>query len=148
MRCLPRVVASACLMLCCLAGTVLASEPATRHEALYSVAVLPFAASGEELIDLGAEVPLLLSAHLSRHPELLLVERGEVGKALSEVEFGLSGTVDPSRAARVGYLTGAQILVTGRIVPVRDELIVVAQIYDHAARLRSYEIAKEALSGL
>ncbi len=29
-----------------------------------------------------------------------------------------------------------------------DELIVVAQIYDHQARIRSYEIAKEACSGL
>lgn len=128
MRGLHRIVASACLILYCLAGAVLASEPTGRREAPYSVAVLPFAASGQELSDLGAEVPVLLNAYLSGQPALLLVERGEVDKAWSEVELGLSGTVDPSRAARVGHLTGAQILVTGRIFPVRDELIVIAKI--------------------
>ncbi len=130
MRGFHRIVASACLMLSCLAFAVLAEEPAGRREAPYSVAVLPFAASGKELSDLGVEVPALLNAQLSHHPALLLVERGEVDKALSEMELGLSGTVDSSRAARVGYLIGAQILVTGRIVPVRDELIVIAKIIE------------------
>lgn len=57
-----------------------------------------------------------------------MVERAEIDKALSEVEMGLSGTVDPNSAAKIGHITGAQILVMGRIFPVRKELVIVAKI--------------------
>ena len=57
-----------------------------------------------------------------------MVERAEVDKALSELELGISGTVDPNKAAQIGYITGAQILVTGRAFAVQKELVTVAKI--------------------
>ena len=44
---------------------------------------------------------------------MILVERAELEKVLGEAELGLSGTVSPETAARIGHLTGAKVLVTG-----------------------------------
>jgi hypothetical protein len=93
-----------------------------------SVAVLPFAASTKELQDMAEEVPGLLTAYLSAEPSLILVERAELDKALSEIELGLSGTVDPATAAKIGYLAGAQVLVTGRAFPMQREIVIVVKI--------------------
>lgn len=94
----------------------------------YTVAILPFATKSKEIEDMSLDVPALMNVFLSATPELMLVERGEVDKALSEVELGMSGTVDPNTAAKVGHLTGAQILVTGRVFTVRKDLIMIAKI--------------------
>lgn len=101
---------------------------AVRAAQPLSLAVLPFAASTEELQDMAEEVPGLLTAYLSAEPSLMLVERADLDKALSEVELGMSGTVDPATAAKIGYLTGAQVLITGRAFPVRREIVIVAKI--------------------
>ena len=94
----------------------------------YSVAVLPFDVSGKEIEGMGEDLQTLLTAHLSSEPQLLLVERAEVDKALSEAELGMSGIVDPATAAQVGRITGAQILLTGRVFPVRKELAIVSKL--------------------
>ena len=47
---------------------------------------------------------------------------------LGEQELGLSGTVSPDTAAKVGHLTGAKVLVTGRVFKADKELILVAKI--------------------
>ena len=44
-----------------------------------------------------------------------MVERAELEKILGEQELGLSGTVSADTAAKVGNLTGAKVLVTGRV---------------------------------
>ena len=43
-------------------------------------------------------------------------------KVLGEQELGLSGTVSPDTAAKVGHLTGAKVLVTGRVFKADKEL--------------------------
>lgn len=80
-----------------------------------TVAVFNFQTSGEKLASKGAEAALLLGTQLSAAPNLILVERQELEKALGEQELGLSGTVSPETAAKVGTLTGAKVLVTGRV---------------------------------
>ena len=112
------------------------SEPATATATAtkstlvlaYTVAILPFAASGKDLADIAKELPELLTAYLSAEPTVMLVERAELDKALSEIELGQSGTVDPATAAKIGHLTGAQILITGRAFPVGREIVLVAKI--------------------
>ena len=94
----------------------------------YTIAVLPFTASGEELQELGPQVSALLYAHLSSHSGLTLVERSELDKVLGEMELGISGTVSPETAAKIGHLTGAKILITGRVFAVQNELTLVAKI--------------------
>jgi len=94
----------------------------------YATAVLPFQASGPELKDVGAEVTTLMTTYLSTEPGLVMVQRAELDKVFAEKELGLSGTVSPETAARIGNLTGAKVLVTGRVFSVRNELVLVAQV--------------------
>jgi hypothetical protein len=94
----------------------------------FSVAVLPFAADEKQYGELGRDLQSLITAHLSSDPKIILVERAELDAALSETELGISGTVDPETAAKIGYITGAQILVTGRSFGVQKELVTVAKI--------------------
>jgi len=49
-------------------------------------------------------------------------------KALGEQELGLSGTVSTETAAKVGHLTGAKVLITGKVFKVDRELTIVAKI--------------------
>ncbi|HEY7870048.1 MAG TPA: CsgG/HfaB family protein, partial [Methylomirabilota bacterium] len=61
-------------------------------------------------------------------PGLVMVQRAELDKVFAEKELGLSGTVSPETAARIGHLTGAKVIVTGRVFAVRNELVLVAQV--------------------
>jgi hypothetical protein len=93
-----------------------------------TVAVLDFQTSGEKLDKKGSEVALLLGTHLSTAPNVLLVERQEIEKILSEQEIGLGGAVTPESAAKVGALTGAKVLITGRLFESGNQLYLVAKI--------------------
>ncbi|MEY2409610.1 MAG: hypothetical protein QOF48_2280 [Verrucomicrobiota bacterium] len=93
-----------------------------------TVAVLDFESREESVRDLGPKFSALLNAQLSADPGLILVERAELDKALGEQELGLSGTVSADTAAKVGHLTGAKILITGKIFKADRDLMVVAKV--------------------
>ena len=93
-----------------------------------TVAVFDFESKDEAVRDLGPKVAALVNASLSAQPQLITVERAELEKALGEQELGLSGTVSPESAAKVGNLTGAKVLVTGRVFQVENKLVLVAKI--------------------
>ncbi len=114
------------LLIVFLLGLVPAISPA-QDKAPLTVAVLDFQA-GDKLDRKGAEVAVLLSARLSASPDILLVERQEIDKALSEQEIGLAGTVTPDTAAKVGQLVGARVIVTGRVFDAGDKVFLVAKI--------------------
>ncbi len=81
-----------------------------------SAAVFNFQTTGDSLTGKGAEAAVLLDAQLSSVlPEVILVERQELDKIFGEQEMGISGTVSPETAAKVGALTGAKVLITGRL---------------------------------
>ena len=85
-----------------------------------SVAVLDFQTSGEKLDKKGSEVALLLGTHLSTAPNVLLVERQEIEKILSEQEIGLGGAVTPESAAKVRGRTNswaARVITTCTRMP-------------------------------
>ena len=94
----------------------------------FAVAVLQFAGDSEPMREIGGEMAALVAASLATNPRLILVERTELDAALAELELGLSGTVSPTTAARLGFLTGAKILVSGRILAQRNELTLLAKI--------------------
>lgn len=111
------------LFLTLTGGTLLAQDPMPL-----TAAVLDFQTSGEKLDKKGTQVAILLNARLSASPDLILVERQELEKILGEQELGLSGTVTPDTAAKVGTLTGAKVLITGRFFEAGDKLFLVAKI--------------------
>lgn len=100
----------------------------SRAEEVLSVAVFDFESKDEAVKDLGPKVAALINADLSADPRIITVERAELEKALGEQELGLSGTVQPETAAKVGHLTGAKVLVTGRVFKVDQETIMVSKI--------------------
>jgi len=93
-----------------------------------TTAVLDFQTSEQSFKDKGAEVSTLLNADLSAAPELYLVERQELAKLLGEQELGLSGLVSSETAAKVGTLTGAKVLITGRLFDAGGKYYLVAKI--------------------
>jgi hypothetical protein len=95
---------------------------------ILTVAVFDFESKDEAVRDLGQKVATLVNANLSAEPQLITVERAELEKVLGEQELGLSGTVSTESAARVGKLTGAKVLVTGRVFQVENNLVLVAKI--------------------
>jgi hypothetical protein len=93
-----------------------------------ATAVLDFQSSDESMSKQGAEIATLLEADLSTSENALMVEREEIDKILSEQELGASGLVSADTAAKIGVLTGAQVLVTGRLFAVGNQYMVVAKI--------------------
>src|SRR6185437_3698658 len=97
-------------------------------ENVLTVAVFDFESRDEAVRDLGPKVATLVNAYLSAEPEIITVERADLEKVLGEHELGLSGTVSPDSAAKVGQLTGAKVLVTGRVFKAEGDLVIVAKI--------------------
>jgi hypothetical protein len=93
-----------------------------------SVAIFDFQSTDESIKELGPKISTLLNAHLSTKENLILVERAELDKALGEQELGLSGTVSTDTAAKVGHLIGAKVLVTGKVLKIDKDLMLVAKV--------------------
>ena len=115
-------------LLLAMGSLVLTARSAPASEQPLTVAVFDFESKDEAVRDLGPKVATLLNANLSAEPQIITVERAELEKVLGEQELGLSGTVSPDTAAKVGHLTGAKVLVTGRVFKADKELILVAKI--------------------
>src|SRR6266699_858008 len=109
-----------------LLATGLAARAATQE--ILTVAVFDFESKDESVRDLGPKVAALINANLSDEPQIITVERAELEKVLGEQELSLSGTVSPDTAAKVGQLTGAKVLVTGRVFKVDKETIIIAKV--------------------
>jgi len=97
-------------------------------EVVYPVALLGFEERGAGVKDLGPKVADLLFAKLSAKPDLYLVERAELKKALDEQALNLSGAVKADEATKVGQLTGAKLLVTGSILMADKKLYLIAKV--------------------
>jgi Curli production assembly/transport component CsgG len=111
-----------------LALLPLFARPALADQNILTVAVFNFESKDEAVHDLGPKVSDLINANLSAQPDIITLERAELEKALGEQELGLSGTVNPDTAAKVGNLTGAKVLVTGRVFEADNQLFIVAKI--------------------
>src|ERR1043166_6093976 len=101
---------------------------AHAEDKILTVAVFDFESTDKAVSDLGPKVATLLNANLSADPRIITVERAELEKALGEQEMGLSGTIKPETAAKVGNLTGAKVLITGRVFTVDRDVMIVAKI--------------------
>ncbi|NBV24877.1 MAG: curli assembly protein CsgG [Proteobacteria bacterium] len=114
--------------ICTLLFAFLLATPVFAAAPPLTVAVFNFEATDEGLRDVGPKIAVLLNALLSAEGDLITLERAELEKALGEQELGLSGTVKAETAAKVGQLTGAKVLVTGRVFKAGNETLAVAKI--------------------
>lgn len=77
------------------------------------VAVFDFVANEGEIRVQSPKLTALITANLASDPRLIVVERTQLSKALSEQALGLSGNVSAEAAAQLGHITGAKVLVSG-----------------------------------
>ncbi|MEZ4755824.1 MAG: CsgG/HfaB family protein [Flavobacteriales bacterium] len=113
-------------------GRVLEKDPAYKdastlqQEALskgqYTVAVLPFT-SNSKRTDITARVQAMAMTALmdTKDPFLKVVDRENIDRILEEQRLSLSGVVDEQTAVRVGNLIGAQAVLMGNVIDVREE---------------------------
>src|SRR5678816_4247243 len=111
MKTLARIVLTAVLLL--FGGRAGARAAGTD---ILTVAVFDLESNDEAVRGLGPKISALLTVNLSTEPQIICVERAELEKVLGEQELGLSGNVSADTAAKVGSLTGAKVLVTGRVM--------------------------------
>jgi hypothetical protein len=116
-----------CTCLAVLLATALHAQNAAALPPL-TVAVLPFDGSDEKLQTKAVEAATLLAAQLSTNADLWMVERTDIDKFLGEHNLKLSGLTDPAAAAQTGRILGARVLVTGRLIPTGDNLVMVAKV--------------------
>lgn len=93
-----------------------------------TAAVIDFKESSDDLAGTGASVSALLQVKLTSDSESPLVERAELKEILSEQELTLTDSVSPGQAARLGQLTGAEVLVSGRVFAVQNRVYLVAKL--------------------
>src|SRR5437016_4297773 len=115
-------------LLLLIASLTLTTLTVRAEDQVLAVAVFDFESTDKAVSDLGPKVATLLNANLSADPRIITVERAELEKALGEQEMGLSGTIQGETAAKVGHLTGAKVLVVGRVFMVDKEIMIVAKI--------------------
>jgi hypothetical protein len=106
---------------------ILSLGKAMAADQILTVAVLDFDSSDDAVQGLGPKVATLVSANLSAEPQIITIEREDLKKVLGEQELGMSGTVSPESATKVGQLTGAKVLVTGRVFVTGDQMILVSK---------------------
>lgn len=113
------------------------------------VGVFPFT-QDESMENAGRKLADLISAELSGNPSIMLVERAEIDKLVSEQSLNLSGMANPEYANKVGYLIGARIIVTGSVFKIDKETCVVAKVIGtETSRVIASKVAgPESLSGL
>ena len=99
-----------------------------RADQPLTVAVYDF--TGDvETAGYGDKVTTLVTADLTGETNLVMVERAELSKALRELAFGISGMVNSEAAAEIGQITGAKVLVAGRVIKTEgNHLVIIANI--------------------
>jgi TolB-like protein len=110
------------------AGTLWAADEPPDESAVCTVAVFPFAERGPVPAGSGGQVADLLFAALSEDPDLILVERAETDKILQEQELYLTGLTHPDQALKLGWMTGARVLVTGSVMASGERVICLAKV--------------------
>ncbi len=116
-------------------------------EGPFVVAVLDFETKGKETASLGENIPLLLSAFLSMDDNLQLVERAQIEKIIEEMALGKTGIVNPQEAARIGYMTGARFLITGRVFIIGQQLYITSKVMSTETSKVSAPMAKGSTDG-
>jgi hypothetical protein len=121
-RLIPCFLALACV--CSLASRAAAMTPPQP----ISVALLRIETDDYNLDDKASQTAALLSAYLSTQDSLIIVERQQLDSLLGEQSLGASGLVNQATAAQIGQLTGAKVLLTGRLFSSGDDLTIVIKI--------------------
>jgi TolB-like protein len=104
------------------------SQPSSAESRPLTVAILDFETRAPAADELGSQIGEVLTAMLSGEPGYTLVDRATLTRTLQEHELNLSGVVETAQAVKVGKITGARILVTGKAFALGKRLFVTAKL--------------------
>jgi len=93
-----------------------------------SIAVCDFESRVEKGPGLGTQVTAVLIARISADHKFQNVERIDLSKFLAAHPSESPDDLTPDRTALIGLLTGANVLVTGRIFTVQGQTVIMAKI--------------------
>ena len=124
-----------------------AKEKPRDGEEKFVTAVLNFETGSKDLAQYGEAIPDLLAVFLTMEPSLQLVERAKIKHILDELHLGASGIVDDASKAKIGNMTGAKFLITGRILVVGRQLFITAKIINTETGKVGAKMAKGPLDG-
>ena len=112
------------------AQNIVETANANAPASVIPIGVFPFQDGKDEKIEgAGQKVANLITADLTAVPDIMLVDRTEIDKVVSEQSLSISGMVNPDYANKVGYLIGARILVTGSVFMLdKQRVCIVAKI--------------------
>lgn len=123
-----------------------ATKP-TGHQP--NLAVLPLEANLDKPENAGDMLAQVLATRLAAQGEYTVIDRSDLDRVLKEQEVRLSGLVDPKKAAEVGKLIGAELLITGRIVKNEDQLYAFCKaISVETSELKGFFITLDGQAGL
>jgi len=130
-----------------------APEAGKAPPARVSLAVLDYEASAPGNPKLGSQMADILTARLSAVDAIDLVERAKLEKVLAEQKLKLVGLVDPDRAAKVGKLIGAKLLVMGKAFVMDKKLMIVTKLVGVETgrvkgSIRTIELSKPISEGI
>ena len=109
------------------------------------LAVMNFQVKKADKSNLSEKIADLLTAFLSAEDGFQLVERAELKKMLDEMALGKSGIVKPEEAAKIGYMTGANVIVTGRAFVVGKKLFITGKVVSTETSRMAAVVAKGRL---
>lgn len=121
-------LAAAAVMISNAASICPADDDDAGADDVHPAAILAFQERGAGVKGYAAKVGDVLFATLSADATLVLVEREELDKTISEQQLNVSGLVKADEAAQIGQLTGAKILITGSVTEVDMTVYLVAKL--------------------
>ena len=119
---------------------------AQEEPAPLRVAVLNFETKGEAVGDIGVQVADLLTVFLGMQEGIETVQRQDIKQLLEELALGASGIVAEDKAARIGGMLGAQVLVTGRAFVLNQKLFITGKAISVETSRVNAQLARGPLS--
>ena len=145
MRCATVVLAMVAALAVSVGPARAEEKPKANKGDKFVVAVLNFETASKEIAEYGQAVPDLLTVFLTADENLQLVERAQIKKILEELALGAGGVVDEATKAKIGQLTGAKFLITGRAIVVGKQLFLTAKIISSESGKVGAKMAKGSL---
>jgi hypothetical protein len=103
---------------------------ASPERTVYPIAIVPFESDESQLSEVSSKFDALFRGFISARAEFISVDRESVAGALEAGDVTNRSALDHNQVERLLKMTGARILVTGRIYSLRNEVVLVARVED------------------
>ncbi len=104
----------------------------SQDKSKITIAIMDFQnTSGKHELDyLQKAIPEMLITNLAKSGKLNIVERGRLQDAIREMELGMSGIVDQSKAVELGRAVGANAIIVGSFLEISHMIRINARLID------------------